>query len=306
MPAAALARFFARLASASALVLLASCGDAASDLVERCERGTVPCGNGCMPEGAACCDDGNRSTSSYCPDAAGRGCRKARGGEVCMPPAPRFEASLYCCSERSSGGSFDCDEGSRHCGLKCIPFGYPCCAEGKSNDDCPWAYQRQPDGDPTCPTQGVVLCGYSSIANRCAYCPVGECCSFGGAGGPGFHCAYASVAEAPDVCTGGKSGKSPAQTPDQAVNESDAPPPPLSVTGTCGGCASDEDCDAFGTAHDCIRAVCGPDHACHCCKAPCTDEGVCVCGACAQTPCDVFSTCLSNVCALKARGNVCE
>ena len=40
----------------------------------RCPVNTVPCGNGCMPMPAVCCDDGSRRTSSYCSNDASAGC----------------------------------------------------------------------------------------------------------------------------------------------------------------------------------------------------------------------------------------
>lgn len=152
-------------------------------LVGRCTRSTVPCGNGCMPESAACCDDGTRRTSNYCTNSAGGGCRP-NPSRTCKAPGPSGtldprEPSEFCCSASTSSalpeGSFDCPAGTHHCtGTSCVPIGQRCCPVGASAAECPTAGDKLNNGVTALPEPGV-MCGVT--AGFLAYCYPGSCCA---------------------------------------------------------------------------------------------------------------------------------
>jgi hypothetical protein len=94
-----------------------------------CAAGTDACGDGCIPLNAVCCDDGSRTTSSYCTNAAGGGCSDNAAGR-CSAAFPLNTAADFCCAPNGTFGSNDCPAGQHHCGLLCWPLNHDCAAGG--------------------------------------------------------------------------------------------------------------------------------------------------------------------------------
>lgn len=99
-----------------------SCGSSTNTQPRRlrCAQGTTPCGNGCIPVSAVCCDDGTARTSSYCTNAGGGaapGC--FANDRDCAAAFPSGQRARYCCGKSGTFGSNDCPPGQRHCGLLC-------------------------------------------------------------------------------------------------------------------------------------------------------------------------------------------
>ena len=133
-----------------------------------CPEGQLPCGDGCRPAaGTICCDDGLRSTSSYClidETASFNSCyANDRGCEAAN--APGTEAR-FCCQRDGTAGSHDCPAGQKHCGTTCQPGDEPCC-EGTA---C-LTFGRY----SACRVEQN-FCGYCKTQDRCIYCPQGSCC----------------------------------------------------------------------------------------------------------------------------------
>lgn len=156
--------------------------DPNAGLIGRCPKSTYPCGSGCMPISAACCDDGTRRTSSYCTNSAGGGCRPNPSND-CTAPAPSGDLSprppsAFCCGSSASArpeGSFDCPEGQHHCtGPSCVPNAQPCCPAGSSAAECPSSADTTASGSSCLDSPGV-LCGVT--AGICSSCPLGSCCA---------------------------------------------------------------------------------------------------------------------------------
>jgi len=171
-------------------------GPSASQLTG-CPAGQLPCGNGCRPaDGTICCDDGLRSTSSYClidPTRNDNSCYvNDRNCEAAS--APGTEAR-FCCQRDGTAGSHDCPAGEKHCGTSCQPEDVPCC-EGS---DC-LTFGRFSD----CPATDN-FCAYCQADDRCIYCPANSCC------GPNV-CSVAPddiPCLASDVCVGAGDGSAP-------------------------------------------------------------------------------------------------
>lgn len=242
------------------LALLVACSPLETDpvtstgtgLVGRCKYGTVPCGNGCMPVDAACCDDGTRHTSSYCTNSAGGGCRP--NANQCTTPSPGQPAAAFCCASNTQEGSFDCPDGQHHCGLACVPIGQACCAADALASDCPYA------ADSDCPAVDGVRCGVK--AGTCRTCPMGSCCASDRLDSFGFRCLPPT-----GVCTGRKAGGSSG-----------------SSSGSSGGgnCKLVWDCGSSSQCAQVYGAKSGsaaePDATT--CAAVCKAQGACTCQGC--------------------------
>ena len=272
----------AAIAVAAGVVLLSvACSSLAPDpvpitidpdqgLVGRCPKDSYPCGNGCMPINAACCDDGTRHTSSYCTNSAGGGCH-LNADRTCTAPGPSGTLdpkgpSAFCCAANSGfssrpEGSFDCADGTHHCGgTSCVPIGQACCAPGASTADCPAAAHSS-----TCPSVSGVPCAVT--ADLCGHCDLGNCCASDPTKKNGYKCLAAT-----GVCTGiqgtgsGSSGSS----------------------GTSSGCKLVWDCGALsspGAVTMCTSnygqksgSAAEPDKAT--CDMVCKSQGACTCQGC--------------------------
>jgi hypothetical protein len=132
-----------------------------------CPKGTAPCGNGCRPAEAVCCEDSNDSkSSSYCTNGAGGGCYPNPNGG-CAAAVPSGAVAKFCCSSNTSIGSNDCPEGQHHCGLLCQANSVPCCAKNASDADCPTKSGSASEG---------VGCGCCRATGVCYQCNTGYCC----------------------------------------------------------------------------------------------------------------------------------
>ncbi len=233
-------------------------------LVGRCPKTTYPCGNGCMPLNAACCDDGTRQTSNYCTNSAGGGCQP-NPTHACIAPAPSGTLSdrppsAFCCTNAPSAkpeGSFDCPEGTHHCtGPSCVPIGQACCTPGSSNADCP-AAADDTAGGKTCLPQPGVGCGVTG--GFCYSCPLGSCCASDptNANGSGRKCLPPT-----GVCTGtqGNGGGGP----------------PANNCKLVWDCKTSTQCaDVYGAP---TGSAAEPDKAT--CDAVCKMQGACTCQGC--------------------------
>jgi hypothetical protein len=108
-----------RLLTMAVLLSLVGCGGGKTGTAATCPSSMIPCGPGCMPKDAVCCDPVNGN--SYCASAAGGGCIAQTG---CSDTS---EPSRFCCSTNSSIGSYDCPTGLA-CGIACEAAGSSCCA----------------------------------------------------------------------------------------------------------------------------------------------------------------------------------
>lgn len=154
--------------------------------VAGCPDDLVPCGNGCRPPDAVCCENQNAASSSYCTNAAGGGCYP--NDRDCQAGFPLGAVAKFCCAETGTIGSNDCPAGQHHCGLLCQPVDEPCCEGG----DCRYA-----SSGPTCP-EGRVVCAYDAPADICWTCSSGFCC-----GGPAI---TGGCFAGGGVCQGGTGG----------------------------------------------------------------------------------------------------
>lgn len=163
----------------------------------KCRAGTHPCGNGCIPTMAVCCDDGSGTTSSYCTNGAA-GCFPNDGSRGCQAVFPSGTTAKFCCGDMGNFGSNDCPDGQRHCGTLCQPSDAPCCAPGSSDADCP---EKSWDSS-SCKTEpGRVGCGICVDKDVCVSCAPGFCCQGGlVCGGAGARCT------AGPSCTGASGG----------------------------------------------------------------------------------------------------
>ena len=102
-----------------------------------CPIGLKPCGDSCIPGNAECCSQFN---DSYClsPSKCGD-----NGSGQCTSGLFFSEQSDFCCVSSNAfadeinffkRGSYDCEEGMKHCGMACIPEDQPCCFPTES--DC--------------------------------------------------------------------------------------------------------------------------------------------------------------------------
>lgn len=153
---------------------LASCGVVGRPSFT-CRAGTHPCGNGCIPTNAVCCDDGTGKTSSYCTNGAA-GCVENGADRGCNAVFPSGARAQFCCGTAGSFGSNDCPEGERHCGLLCVPVGEPCCPAGSTTADCP---ERSWDPSGCNAKEGRVGCGICLATKQCVSCGPGFCCQGG-------------------------------------------------------------------------------------------------------------------------------
>jgi hypothetical protein len=153
------------------LLLLSFCFlgcDTSGKTALKCAKGTVPCGDGCMPLTSVCCEDGTATAGSrYCTNGAGGGCysnqnRTCQNGDIIV----RGKAGFCCASNTDSFGSFDCGPGTHHCGLNCKPLSIPCCPANASDADCPTSTNASPM---------AVDCGCCGA--DCFHCNAGYCCS---------------------------------------------------------------------------------------------------------------------------------
>ncbi len=256
------------------LTLASACPSASSGStgiadVGRCRLGTLPCGKGCMPLDAACCDDGTRRTSSYCTNSAGGGCRVNAGS--CKTPAPGLSpvsnssgpAAAFCCAPNSDEGSFDCAEGQHHCGLSCVPESVPCCPKSATNSECPYSADLTINGVTCLPHPGV-LCGV--IGDGCASCPSGECCAGNRGSNTGFQCLAST-----GVCTGTQgngSGSSNSGGSGSGGNASNC-----RLVWDCG--ASSQCAQVYGAS---TGSAAEPDAAT--CEMVCQSQGACTCQGC--------------------------
>lgn len=148
--------FIRSLAWAPALVALALVSFDAS--AQSCPSGQTPCGTGCMPSGADCCDG-----QGYCAGSNPVCC----GGGTCGP------SSSAC----NGGGS--CDAGQTACGDGCMPAGASCC-----------------DGEAYCDASNPVCCGDGTCGVTSSDCSGGSGGPSGpsGPGGSssGYQCASAN------------------------------------------------------------------------------------------------------------------
>jgi hypothetical protein len=229
-------------------------------LIGRCPKSTYPCGNGCMPLSAACCDDGTRRTSNYCTNSAGGGCRPNPNND-CKAPAPSGDLSErppseFCCASTLSAkpeGSFDCPAGQHHCtGPSCVPIEQPCCAKGSLAADC------QSAADSTgCPSRTGVRCGVT--AGFCDWCPSGSCCASDPLAENGKKCLPAT-----GVCTGTTGSGS------------------TTSSGSPGTCKLVWDCKTSTQCAQVYGAPTGsadePDKAT--CEEVCKAQGACTCQGC--------------------------
>src|SRR4051812_44519519 len=75
-----------------------------------CPKGTSPCGDGCIPgDTSVCCDNGSRTTSSYCTNSAGGAC--VANTMHCAAAFPLGANAQFCCSQNGTVGSNDCPSG---------------------------------------------------------------------------------------------------------------------------------------------------------------------------------------------------
>lgn len=149
-----------------------------------CPSGTHPCGDGCIPTLAVCCDDGSQKTSSYCTNGA-TGCFPNTDAR-CNAVFPMGVVAQFCCGESGTIGTNDCPEGQHHCGTLCQPSNVPCCPAGSSERDCP----ERSWNNAGCQTEpGRVGCGVCVDKKACVSCGPGWCCQGGlVCGGQGAHC----------------------------------------------------------------------------------------------------------------------
>ncbi|MDP3232252.1 MAG: hypothetical protein Q8N26_05720 [Myxococcales bacterium] len=162
----------------------------------RCPAGTHPCGNGCIPTMAVCCDDGNKKTSSFCTNGA-TGC-SPNASRGCQAVFPSGTTAQFCCGSTGTFGSNDCPDGQHHCGTLCQPVDVPCCPSGSSSEDCP---ERSWSSASCSNPPGEVGCGICVKTNVCISCPPGSCCQGGVVcGGAGARCIPGSA------CTGERTG----------------------------------------------------------------------------------------------------
>ena len=146
----------------------------------RCKLGTVPCGNGCMPQGAICCNTGSTTESSYCTNRAGGGCYPVPVGEsIVQPDAVSGEGQPgYWCSQtpidtqQPEFASFTCKTGMHACGNACYALDTPCCPDGSSDSQCPVAAVEA----GSC-RAGNDACGLCIATGLCVSCTSGEQCS---------------------------------------------------------------------------------------------------------------------------------
>ncbi len=240
----------------------------------KCPKDTVPCGTGCVPPGAVCCDDGSGKTSSYCTNRSASCYPNDRG---CSAAFPSGTTGAYCCGPSGSIGSNDCPEGQRHCGLLCKANGEPCCPDGA---DCPTL--SWDESGCTSAKAGGVGCGVCLATSSCVACSAGSCCS-------GDPCGEMACTAGP-ACTGGSSGGG----------------------GSCPAvCTSDADCAGFGARHcSPSSGFCGGDGKCHCCFAECSvnpttgQSSGCHCLGCSS--CSGDRMCLGSTCVFKVGGAPCE
>jgi len=134
-----------------------------------CPAGQMPCGNGCRPtNGTICCDDGTRSTSSYCVVDSTRDDSSCyvndRNCEAANAPGT---AARFCCLPDGTVGSHDCPAGEKHCGDTCQPIDEPCC-EG---DGCETFRLFSDCGEEANP------CGYCRAQQKCVLCEPNSCCA---------------------------------------------------------------------------------------------------------------------------------
>jgi|APLak6261675434_1056106.scaffolds.fasta_scaffold01529_3 hypothetical protein len=170
-----------------------------------CRAGTHPCGDGCIPTMAVCCDDGSGKTSSYCTNGA-TGCFPNSEARACDAVFPSGVRGQFCCGESGTIGSNDCPAGQRHCGTLCLPTSEPCCPAGASASDCP-----ERSWDPVgCQTEsGRVGCGVCLDTKSCVSCPAGSCCQGGlVCGGAGARCITGASCTGESGGAGGTGGGS--------------------------------------------------------------------------------------------------
>lgn len=188
------------------LPLVLGCGLIGAKPPFKCRAGTHPCGDGCIPTMAVCCDDGSGTTSSYCTNGAA-GCFVNDDSRGCQAVFPSGERAKFCCGEAGNFGSNDCPEGQRHCGTLCQSVDTPCCPAGSSSSECPEKSWDAAD----CKTEpGRVGCGVCIAKDVCVSCSPGFCCQGGlVCGGAGAKCI------AGPTCTG-QSGGAGSSTTDPA------------------------------------------------------------------------------------------
>lgn len=169
----------------------------------KCRAGTHPCGNGCIPTMAVCCDDGSGTTSSYCTNGSA-GCEPNDASRGCQAVFPSGTTAKFCCGTAGSFGSNDCPEGQRHCGTLCQPTNVPCCEPGSSSADCPESSWNS----SICTAEpGRVGCGICVEKDVCVSCSPGWCCQGGlVCGGAGARCVAGASCTGESGGTGGSSG----------------------------------------------------------------------------------------------------
>lgn len=169
-----------------------------------CPAGNHPCGNGCIPTMAVCCDDGNKKTSSFCTNGA-TGC-SPNADSRCQAIFPSGTTAKFCCGTSGTIGSNDCPEGQHHCGTLCQPAEQPCCPPGSSSEQCP---ERSFSSASCSNPPGEVGCGICVKTNVCISCPPGSCCQGGVVcGGTGAKCIRGSACTGETGGTGGGSAGS--------------------------------------------------------------------------------------------------
>ena len=267
------------------LVFAMSQCSSGDDRLVLCPKGTWPCGDGCMPQNAVCCDSGDQKTSSFCTNSASGGCSSnpSGGGTPCHKQNPfASEVAQFCCAANGDFGSNDCPAGEHHCGLSCQPKDKPCCASGASYEECPTASYPCEMGSNSC---GICR----TNGGNCHTCPAGYCCQ-------GDPCGAAKCVANP-ICSGSNIGDKP--------NDG-------SGGGGCGGsggssgvqcgsatCGSSEICVS---TRSCIKNV--MSSGCEC-SDPAPDQcaataalGVSACGTCSAsyTACCPGTMCVNGHC----------
>lgn len=247
-----------RFAALFVVLMLSSGCELFGRPVFTCPTGSHPCGNGCIPTAAVCCDDGSGKTSSYCTNGAA-GCFPNDRG--CSAVFPAGVEGQYCCGESGSIGSNDCPAGQKHCGLLCVAESESCCPAGATKEECP-ERSWDPGGCPARP--GNVGCGVCIATKLCVSCPTGTCCQGGQVCGGPSACIKGAA------CTGTSTGGGGTSSQCSAYKEQCGTSGGVQSLGayypkTCpcpgqmkdeGGSHLNELCGLEGTGHDCKYCSC--------------------------------------------------
>lgn len=255
--------------------------------VGRCLKGTLPCGNGCMPQHAECCDNGTHQTSSYCIDPSAGPCQV--NDRKCSPTASMTgTAAAFCCGNTALSGSVDCPEGQHHCGdFSCKPIAELCCPESNTAEQCPYAADFTSNGK-SCLDHDGVLCGANGPL--CESCPLGACCT-GALTGSGFRCIPQSNVCAGVRVGGGSSGTNGGGGPCGAgeLYVSTLSCTPLGTGGTARYCLSSSEYTSLAGRP--LPKQCAPSGTTGCLGTTGASAGVLVAPCCPGLTCRVSSKC---------------